>query len=160
MYQMLVDDKIAEFLHTHTANVGHSGRTLFKHLVGTHDLLKHHGEPDYVCLAGLFHSIYGTNIFTHASVPPTQREVIKDLIGEPAERLAYIFCTCDRPAALIEAAARGEPYYVLNRHDRSVVPLSSGDMRSLLAVEGANLEEQGVVSKVVRDAVSSIVLDT
>jgi hypothetical protein len=139
----MLDEKIETFLRTQTDGVRHSGRTLFEHLKGTHDLLQRQGAPDYVCLAGLFHSIYGTNIFRHNTVPITRRDLVVDLIGLPAERLAFIFCSCERPRAFVEAVKRGHPYYVLNTRYADVIQLSEADMRDLLDIEVANLEDQG-----------------
>jgi hypothetical protein len=139
----MLDEKIEGFLRVQTADIKHSGRTLFEHLKGTHDLLERQGAPDYVCLAGLFHSIYGTNIFTYQAVVITARDYVAKLIGMPAERLAYIFCSCERPKALVVAAMCGPPYHVMNRHDGKIIPLSEADMIDLLQIEAANLEDQG-----------------
>ena len=47
-----------------------------------------------VCFAGLFHSIYGTKYFRHETT--SDRNSIRKLIGERAERLAWKFCELDR----------------------------------------------------------------
>src|SRR5262245_17544247 len=73
----------------------HSHRSFRDHLKGTHDLLESWGNPIEVCLAGLFHSIYGTVIFKNQTVEISNRSVIQNLIGEEAEELAYLFCACD-----------------------------------------------------------------
>ena len=41
----------------------HSGRSLLHHLVGVSKLLSERGASDTLCIAGLFHSIYGTSHF-------------------------------------------------------------------------------------------------
>jgi hypothetical protein len=159
----MVDEKIVAFLHEQTKDVTHSGRTFFEHLVGVHDLLQQRRAPSYVCLAGLFHSIYGTNVFRHQTVPINNRDLIVDLIGEHAELLAFIFCSCERPKALIQAAQRGPPYRVINQRDGEMIPLAPIDMLALLIIEDANLEEQGSGLEQVRAAVvwvSSIMLYT
>jgi hypothetical protein len=157
-------DKLTEtFLRAVAGGVKHSGRTLFDHLVGTHALLEKQRAPEYVCLAGLFHSIYGTNAFRHATVPIKGRGLVKILIGEPAERLAYIFCSCDRPPAFVDAVRRGPPYQVTDRRKGEVISLSDEDMYDLLLIEVANLEDQVVSPQDVRAALdlllSSILLD-
>jgi hypothetical protein len=139
----MLDDKIEAFIRVQTESVGHSGRTLFEHLKGTHDLLQRRGAADYVCLAGLFHSIYGTNIFRHQALPISERNRVKDLIGDRAELLAYIFCSCNRPRALLEAVGRGAPYHVVNWRDGEIILLSEAGMIDLLEIEAANLEDQG-----------------
>jgi hypothetical protein len=163
----MLDEKIETFLRARTGGVKHSGRTLFDHLVGTYALLKQRKAPEYVCLAGLFHSIYGTNIFRHQAVPFTDRVEIIELIGPLAERLAFIFSSCNRPSALVEAVKDGPPYRVVNRLDmKTIMPLSGEDMFDLLLIEIANLEEQGggqmlaQVQRAYDKLVSSILLDT
>jgi len=71
--------------------VSHSKRTLFDHLVGTHNLLRSWRAADSVCLAGLFHSVYGTEGFhaTLAGIP--DRKIIIEIIGREAEALAWLF---------------------------------------------------------------------
>ena len=78
---------------------GHSGRTLFDHLVGTSDILEKNGAPQYLQDAGLFHSIYGTVSFMPGGgmVSFDERDKIRSLIGERAEEIAYTFCMLDSP---------------------------------------------------------------
>jgi hypothetical protein len=106
--------------------VGHSGRTLYEHLKGTHDLLLEWGAPEHVRLAGLFHSIYGTIYFKHQCLEPTlkNRELVAELIGQKAERLAYLFCTSDRP------------------HFDAQGPDQEQELEDLRLIERANLQEQ------------------
>jgi len=80
-----------------TNTMAHSNRNLMTHLRGVYSLLREWGNPSAVCLAGLFHSIYGTTFFTKTTVQLTQRQEIRDRIGVEAENLVYLFCACDRP---------------------------------------------------------------
>mgnify|MGYP001164196093 FL=1 len=75
----------------------HSGRTLLDHLIGTSEKLKEMGAPQYLQDAGLFHSVYGTAYFMPDDGLVEDRQVVKDLIGEQAEEVAYWFCILDRP---------------------------------------------------------------
>lgn len=113
-------------------HVGHSGRSLFDHLVGTFDLLRAWGASRDVALAGLFHSIYGTKTFRHQCVEPTpeNRDLIAHFIGERAELLAYIFCTSKRSGFL-----------EMGHHE------ASQDLKDLLEIEAANLLEQGAAKR-------------
>ncbi len=54
------------------------------------------GQSPAIIDAGLFHSIYGTSQFKHASFPIEGRHIIRHLIGTKAEELAFEFCTLDR----------------------------------------------------------------
>ena len=95
MYPWIVE------LRQHTESIGHLDTTLFDHLWGTYSILKKQDKPEYLCLAGLFHSIYETEYFKF-NTPYTRNEV-KDLIGEQAEILVYEFCNISpRTNKLIE----------------------------------------------------------
>ena len=75
----------------------HSGRTLLEHLIGTSEKLKKMGAPQYLQDAALFHSVYGTAYFMPEGGLVDDRQVVKDLIGERAEEIAYWFCILDKP---------------------------------------------------------------
>lgn len=122
--------------HLATNRTRHSGRTLYDHLKGTYDLLNAWGNPPGVCLGGLFHSIYGTNRFHFQSLQPWERPRLRELIGERAERLAWIFCTVNRPSVWFS-----EPDFD---------DLKDGDLADLIEIEAANLIEQGSRSRWLR----------
>lgn len=44
-----------------------------------------------MCLAGLCHSVYGTESYTKQSVPLSDRKEFQKIIGEEAEELVYLF---------------------------------------------------------------------
>ena len=77
-----------------TMLVPHGNKNFFTHLVGVYDYLKKTGQDEDVCYAGMFHSIYGNDIFTKKT--EENRKTIKDLIGEKAEELVWIFNTTPR----------------------------------------------------------------
>ncbi|MDJ0679814.1 MAG: hypothetical protein QNJ18_08120 [Xenococcaceae cyanobacterium MO_167.B52] len=79
-----------------TDSSSHSQGTLIDHLQNTYELLKQWNNPNYVCLAGLFHSIYGTQIYKKQSLGLQQRNLIKEAIGIEAEYLVYLFCIMHR----------------------------------------------------------------
>ena len=103
----------------------HSGRTLLEHLIGTYKILDEGFAPLYVCDAGLFHSVYGTAYFKPKTIPLDNRDIVKDIIGEEAENLAFMFCVIPSP-----------------RFD-NIMSLQDGQLRDeLLMIEDANREEQ------------------
>jgi hypothetical protein len=148
----MLDKRIETFVRALANGKSHTGRPFFEHLKGTHDMLEHSGAREAVCLAGLCHSIYGTNAFKEASVAATEMERMDviAMIGYEAERLAYIFCSTERPLAFIEAAERGEPYRMVNRRDGRSFDLSPTDLHDLLQIEAANLSEQGSLAMLPR----------
>jgi hypothetical protein len=125
----------------HANETPHSGRHLVDHLVGTYRLLEAWGNPPEVCRAGLFHSIYGTNIFVFRAAGFDQRPVIRDAIGETAERLSYLFCSVDRPLALLQAliAHKAE---LTDIAGGGTLTLEAGELPALLEIEVANFLEQ------------------
>ena len=73
----------------------HKNQSLLEHLIGVRDILKKWGAPEYVQDGGLFHSVYGTTYFKPQMT--TDRDAVRNLIGEKAEELAYWFCFLDSP---------------------------------------------------------------
>jgi Domain of unknown function (DUF6817) len=140
----MVEDKYTAFLieQLRTDKVGHSGRNLYTHLKGTHDLLENWDNRQAVCLGGLFHSIYGTWHFRHTSCPIDRRNAVRDLIGEEAEFLAYVFCVAERPKEFIENI-QSRDVLVTDHYLKKKIILSRPQLVDLLEIETANLIEQG-----------------
>ncbi len=138
----LVPERYLTFLEQHAGDLPHSGRSLTEHLVGTHDLLQQWGNPEPVCLAGLFHSIYGTEIYQHRAVSIAQRTLIAGLIGSEAEKLAYAFSVTRRPKAFLANAGK-ESTVLYDHQTGGSVTITRDEMNKLLEIEAANLIEQG-----------------
>lgn len=140
----MVEGKHTAFLieQLRTDKVGHSGRNLYTHLKGTCDLLESWGNRQAVCLGGLFHSIYGTWHFRHKSCPIDRRDVVRDLIGEEAEFLAYVFCVAERPKEFV-ANIQSCEVLVTDHYLKKTIRLSRSQLTDLLEIESANLIEQG-----------------
>lgn len=92
-----------------TDKVPHSNTPFLAHLIGVYRDLKEWGCEEHVYLAGLFHSIYGTEAFQGFSIPISRRQEIRDMIGERAEHLAYVNCALTRESLDASVAAGGEP---------------------------------------------------
>ena len=58
-----MNKEISNFLITYTKNINHSNGFFIEHLIGVYNILKEINQDEDVCLAGLFHSIYGTDSF-------------------------------------------------------------------------------------------------
>jgi len=85
-------------------SVEHSGRSLYKHLLGTYELLIEWDAPTNLCIAGLFHSIYGTMSFKSNILTLEVRGELQKLIGKEAEKLVYLYCIMDRYHFFMEAS--------------------------------------------------------
>jgi hypothetical protein len=85
--------KLTQFLRAEgVASVPHNGTTYLAHLTGVSRLMRAEGCAEELCRAGLFHSIYGTEMFQSFRLSLERREEIAALIGARAERLAYLNC--------------------------------------------------------------------
>lgn len=138
-------------LRSGAMQAAHSGRTLFDHLLGTYNLLIQWGQPQAVCLAGLFHSIYGTNAFLRQSLQASQRAELQVVIGIEAEALAWLFCNIDRPRAILRGLQQGTTDKAVEldrRRDQQATPTPTMpatplQVQALAEIECANLIEQG-----------------
>src|SRR5258705_7180313 len=74
----------SEYSHAH-------GRSLQEHLVGTHNILRAWRQPFAIRAAGLFHSAYSTDVYRRHLLDPSERDQLRAVIGEKAERLVYLF---------------------------------------------------------------------
>lgn len=97
MAELVIPEEILRFLEDSDAVcLPHSGRTLLQHLKGTYLLLNAWGNPEYVCLAGLFHSIYGTEVYRLQTISTEFSEKVESLIGSEAHSLVQYFSVMDR----------------------------------------------------------------
>jgi hypothetical protein len=125
-----------------TEDVPHTGEKGFlAHLIGVYRDLESWGADRDVCRAGLFHSIYGTELFQRFSLPQSRREEVQALIGERAERLAYANCLMDRATfdALVETDG---PYVIRNRETGESIELSPADYDELVRLHLCDWLEQ------------------
>lgn len=95
-----VNDAI-NFLKKITFGINHSKTTLFNHLYNTYKILKSHGADEDTCLAGLYHSVYGTEFYDRLQL---SRDQVKSIIGVEAEKIVYDFCSLvDRDSQLLNS---------------------------------------------------------
>jgi len=88
--------------------VKHRHDSLLKHLVGTYELLRLLDRRTPVCLAGLAHSVYSTDVFLSRLIPLTERNGVRELIGPEAEQLTCLFSAVKRQEFFAKAE-RGAP---------------------------------------------------
>lgn len=93
------EQKAIEFIRKRATGIRHSGGDFFDHLYQTFCLLKKYGCSESVCLAGLYHSIYGTEFFQ--SNIKVNESVVESLIGSYANKLVKHFSVQNRDAAIM-----------------------------------------------------------
>lgn len=87
--------KYIDFLYKKNCqNVQHSHSNFLNHCIGVFNILKKWKQPDYLCIAGMFHNIYGNKYF-NPNLNISRKE-IKELVGEDIENLVYRFINSDR----------------------------------------------------------------
>lgn len=126
-------DKIA-----HRAN-----RTLLEHLIATYQLLARWRHQQPVALAGLMHSVYGTDAFETACLAPSQREPVRAIVGEEAERLAYLFSAMERDRFLGALGSNA----IVSRFGEGTIAVSGADTRILCEILFANELDLAIAKK-------------
>lgn len=125
-----------------TKDVEHTGKGFLAHLIGVYKDLERWGCDLDVCRAGMFHSIYGTELFQKFCLPLERRQDVRDLIGERAERLGFLNCMMDRARwDRIFLDQTGERC-VVNRLTGEECPLSQADFDDLTTIHVCDWLEQ------------------
>ena len=114
--------------------VAHTEKTYLGHLINVYRLMESEGCTEELCRAGMFHSIYGTEKFQGFKLPLERREEVRQLIGERAEKLAYLNCAMDRPSFDEAALGNGAAYHFVDRITRAPVELVRIDFDDLCRV--------------------------
>src|SRR5262249_40711355 len=134
MTDFLVGMGVAEIPHTHKSYLGH--------LIAVYGYLESRGAGKDVCRAGMFHSIYGTELFQGFKLPLERRGEVRELIGERAEWIAYLTCAMDR-ASFARAVERDtEPYRITDRITGQEVAVTRDDFDGLCQVHLFDFLEQ------------------
>ncbi|MGH7907125.1 MAG: DUF6817 domain-containing protein [Candidatus Binataceae bacterium] len=88
-----------------------------------------------MCIAGLFHGVYGTESYRFRCATLGHRERIRQVIGDKPEYLVYLFCVGRRPF-FTEISSLRPLLYDRSRGEYALI--SPEDLRDLLEIEAAN----------------------
>ena len=140
--------QMTEFIRKIGADeVKHSDKTYLAHAIGVHNDLETWGCDEDVCRAGIFHSIYGTERFQKFVLPLDRRGELQELIGEKAERLAYLNCCMDRDVfdkLVFQAEA---PFLYKDRFTDTEIEITPDEFRELYTIQLCDWLEQVPRSK-------------
>jgi len=139
--QKLVEDILSKLGRFGVSTTDHGQTTLRAHLKGTHDVLNTWACPRYVCLAGLCHSIYGTESFSKVPATIDNRDYVQGLIGSDAEQLAYLFGAHVKES-LWKNLDRAENYSIADRFTNKEIALSEQELSDLITITLGNWLEQ------------------
>jgi hypothetical protein len=137
-YRAMVDFLVAEG----TDKVPHTQKSFLAHLIGVYRDLEAWGYGKHVCRAGLFHSIYGTEPFQEFKLSLERRGEVRELIGERAERLAYLNSAMTR-TTFDEAIQQDEgPHTMVDRFTGAEVEFTPDEFEDLCTVHLCDWLEQ------------------
>ena len=114
--------------------VPHTQKTYLAHVIAVYRIMKEAGCSEELCRAGMFHSIYGTESFQSFALPLEHRPEVRALIGERAERLAYLNCAMDRPSFDRAVEQGSPPHFMRDRLTGQQVQLSAEEFDDLCRV--------------------------
>ena len=126
--------------------INHHGRALFEHLLGTQQLLLDWGNNQTVVLAGLLHSIYGTQEFEEKALSLDERPKVALLIGSEAEELVYLFGTSNRRDFYKQGDLGPFCVYCPELEGEQIL-VSKEQYSALIEIEVANIVEQALHQK-------------
>lgn len=90
----------------------------------------------------MFHSVYGTDEFHRTAISLNLRPQVVALIGEDAERLAYLFCSMDRLSLFANLIEPPTQFTLTRRDNGEEQVISDGEFRDLCELIVANWLEQ------------------
>ncbi len=114
--------------------VPHTQKNYLAHLVAVYHLMQRHGRDEELCLAGLFHSIYGTEKFQGFKLTLDRREELAAKIGPRPERLAFWNCLMDRASMDRQLDRTAGPFTIDNRETRESMQLTLAEFDDLCCV--------------------------
>ena len=127
--------------------IAHTQKNYLAHLISVYKLMHSAGCDEELCLAGLFHSIYGTEKFQGYKLPLERRAELAELIGTRAERLAYWNCLMDRSSLDELLKQAGGPFLLRNRESGEDMPLTRRELDDLCCVHLFDWLEQAPRSR-------------
>ncbi|MDA1016915.1 MAG: hypothetical protein O3A00_20960 [Planctomycetota bacterium] len=129
------------FIRIGADQVAHTDKTYLAHAIGVHNDLKAWGCNAELCVAGLFHSIYGTAKFQSFKLALDRRAELQSMIGLRAEELCYLNCAMDRDVFDATVQADG-PTVFRDRLNGQVLELTTDMFRDLCTLHLCDWLEQ------------------
>ncbi|OGC88260.1 hypothetical protein A2419_00970 [Candidatus Adlerbacteria bacterium RIFOXYC1_FULL_48_26] len=117
-------------------NIRHVRGSLLDHLSRIEETLKGWNTPEHVQLAGLFHSVFGTDHFKKELLGEADTEQVRLLIGEKALRLVSLFSSIDRFTISSKRTPSG--YSALHKDTYATIPLTKEETSEILHIFLAN----------------------
>ena len=85
----------------------HKHSTFHEHLLSVHNILRIWNQDRRTCRVGLLHSAYSNSYVNLALYNiTTDREIMREMIGEEAEEIVHLFCVIDRQQVVVNTLLR------------------------------------------------------
>ena len=123
-------------------DVQHSDKTYLAHAISVYNDLKKWGADDELALVGLFHSIYGTELFQGFTLDLERRGEVEALIGVRAERISYYNCAMNRAHFDAQVPQKLDSYSLLDRFTDTEIAITTQDFHDLCFVHLCDWLEQ------------------
>ena len=128
----------------------HAGARAFSdHIAGVANILGAWEQPPDLCLAGLLHSVYSTEMYPWRLFKTSERQRLQAMAGSRVEHLVFLYCTCSqqglyKEVARLSAASQdlSAGLQVRNFYTGERTVLSSRQAARLLLILAADLMEQ------------------
>jgi hypothetical protein len=117
--------------------VDHLNGSLVNHLHGTYKLLKSWNADYELCIAGLYHAIYGTSGFDKSLISDSHRDKIKEILGTQSEQIVYTYCACERDFFWEQIGIKDNPVF-LDRFTGNKYCLSLSELKYFCELTVAN----------------------
>ena len=124
------------------ADVGHTDKTYLAHAIGVYNDIKAWGVSEDLRSAALFHSIYGTQGFQSFTLPLARQSELRGLIGDHAEKIAFLNCFMDRASLDAQVMQAEGPYTIVHRVTREEMVISKQEYEDLICVHLCDWLEQ------------------
>jgi hypothetical protein len=115
----------------------HANGSLAQHLRGTEALLRQWGNREALCIAGLYHAVYGTDGYDDALASLAMRATIAGVIGADAEGIAYRYGACARDV-FHPRIGTVAPLRFADRFGGCEYPISEAELRDFCELTLAN----------------------
>ena len=140
--------------HAHLVAIGadafpHVSGSLARHLAATERLLRNWGSRDALCIAGLYHAVYGTDGIRGSLAGLDRRGAIVGIIGAEAETLAYLYGACAR-ATFHPRIGTPDQLRFADRFTASEYPIAEASLRDFCELTVANELELALASDAFR----------
>lgn len=124
------------------ADLDHSDKSYLAHNIGVYNDLKKWGASEALCRAGLFHSIYGTQGFQGFTLSMARQPELRNLIGDHAEKIAFLNCFMDRDSLDRQLEQPAGPYTIIHRESGEEIVITKEEYDDLARLHLCDWLEQ------------------